>query len=92
LLIDICGPAAGEALCPDIPRTWPNCAPTLHRLGIIIYPGGDLPSAIEFLRRATPIAGPFTTHGERCDPPAPLRFAARFANRPSAVGGLSTTL
>ena len=81
-------PAAGDALCPDILRTLPNCAPALHRLGIIIYLGGNLPSAIEFRRRATPIAWPFKTRGERCEPPAPPRFAVRFTDRPSAVGGI----
>lgn len=81
-------PAAGGALCRDILRALSNCAPALHRLGIIIYLGGNLPSAIELLRRATPITWPFKKRGERCEPPAPPRFGVRFANRPSAVGGI----
>jgi hypothetical protein len=80
--------AAGEALCRDILRTLPNCAPALHRLGIIFCQGGSPPSAIELLRRATPIARPFKKRGDRCEPPAPPRFVVRFTDRPSAVGGI----
>jgi tetratricopeptide (TPR) repeat protein len=44
---------AAEALCRDILRARPDCAPALHLLGIIVYQAGNLPAAIDFLRRAT---------------------------------------
>ena len=34
-----------EALCRDILRTQPDCAPALHLLGIVTYQAGNLPSA-----------------------------------------------
>ncbi len=43
---------AAEALCRDILRTRPNSALVLHLLGIIVYQTGNLPAAIEFVRRA----------------------------------------
>ncbi len=44
---------AAEAVCRDILRARPDCAPVLHLLGIIVYRAGDLPAAIDLLRRAT---------------------------------------
>src|ERR1700687_394005 len=44
---------AAEALCRDILRARPDCAPALHLLGIIVYQAGNLTVAIDFLRRAT---------------------------------------
>jgi len=44
--------SAAEAICGDILRGQPECAPALHLLGIVAYQTGDLPSAIEQLRRA----------------------------------------
>src|SRR6266568_2610498 len=41
-----------EALCRDILRTQPDCAPALHLLGIVTYQAGNLPSAIDLVRRA----------------------------------------
>src|SRR5216684_2283362 len=41
-----------EALCREILRAQPNCAPALHLLGIVTYQAGNLPSAIELVRRA----------------------------------------
>jgi tetratricopeptide (TPR) repeat protein len=43
---------AAEAVCRDILRARPSCAPALHLLGIIAYQVGKLPVAIDFLRRA----------------------------------------
>jgi tetratricopeptide (TPR) repeat protein len=62
--------AAGEALCRDILRARPDCAPALHLLGIIIYQAGNLPAAIDFLRRATVADGTVALYhcnlGEMC--------------------------
>src|ERR1700721_1467443 len=44
---------AAEALCRDILRARADCAPALHLLGIIAYQAGNLPAAIDLVRRAT---------------------------------------
>jgi tetratricopeptide (TPR) repeat protein len=44
--------AAAETLCRDILRVQPDCAPALQLLGIVAYQTGNLPSAIDLLRRA----------------------------------------
>lgn len=44
---------AAEALCVDILHAHPNCAAALHLLGIIAHQRGQLPAAIDFVRRAT---------------------------------------
>src|ERR1700737_3038760 len=48
---------AAEALCRDILRARADCAPALHLLGIIAYQAGNLPVAIDFVRRATSADG-----------------------------------
>ncbi len=44
---------AAETLCRDILRARPESAPALHLLGVVAYQAGNLPVAIELLRRAT---------------------------------------
>ena len=44
--------AAAEAMCRDILRALPNCAPALHLLGLVAYHVGKLPLAIELARTA----------------------------------------
>jgi tetratricopeptide (TPR) repeat protein len=62
--------AAAEALCRDILRARPDCAPILHLLGIIIYQAGNLAGAIELVRRATVADGTVALYhcnlGEMC--------------------------
>jgi tetratricopeptide (TPR) repeat protein len=41
-----------EALCREILRTEPDCAPVLHLLGIVTYQAGNLQNSIELVRRA----------------------------------------
>jgi tetratricopeptide (TPR) repeat protein len=48
---------AAEALCRDILRARPDCAPALHLLGIVVYQAGNLPEAIGLVRRATAADG-----------------------------------
>src|SRR3954464_15178264 len=43
---------AAEAVCREILRARPNCAPALHVLGLIAYQAGNLSAAIEFVSRA----------------------------------------
>src|SRR5579872_7083837 len=43
---------AAEALCRDILRARPDCAPALHLLGIVVYQSGNLAAAIDLVRRA----------------------------------------
>jgi tetratricopeptide (TPR) repeat protein len=43
---------AAQALCSEILRVRPDCAPALHLLGIIAHQNGLLPSAIDFIQRA----------------------------------------
>jgi protein O-GlcNAc transferase len=49
--------AAAEALCRDILRARSDFAPALHLLGIIAYQAGNLPVAIDLVRRATAVDG-----------------------------------
>ena len=44
---------AAEAVCRDILRGRPDCAPALHLLGIVVYRTGNLPTGIDLVRRAT---------------------------------------
>ena len=61
---------AAEALCRDILRARPECAPALHLLGIVIYQAGNLPVAIDLVRRATVADGSIALYhcnlGEMC--------------------------
>src|SRR5579863_7044014 len=61
---------AAEALCRDILRARPDCAPALHLLGIVVCQAGDLPGAIDLLRRATAADGTVALYhcnlGEMC--------------------------
>jgi tetratricopeptide (TPR) repeat protein len=61
---------AAEALCRDILRARPDCAPALHLLGIIAYQAGNLPAAIDLVRRATVADGGVALYhcnlGEMC--------------------------
>src|SRR3984957_8784146 len=61
---------AAEALCRDILRARPDCAPALHLLGIVVYQAGNLPGAIELVRRATTADGTVALYhcnlGEMC--------------------------
>jgi tetratricopeptide (TPR) repeat protein len=61
---------AAEALCRDVLRARLDCAPALHLLGIIIYQAGNLPVAIDFVRRATAADGTVALYhcnlGEMC--------------------------
>ncbi len=43
---------AAEAVCRDILRALPNCAPALHLLALIAYRVGKLPLAIDLVRTA----------------------------------------
>ena len=43
---------AAEALCSEILRVRPDCAPALNLLGIIAHQTGHLPNAIDFMQRA----------------------------------------
>jgi tetratricopeptide (TPR) repeat protein len=45
--------AAAESLARDILRSNPKCAPALHIVGIAHFRAGNLPSALDFVRRAT---------------------------------------
>jgi len=61
---------AAEALCRDISRARPDCAPALHLIGIIAYQVGNLPVAIDFVRRAVAADGSVALYhcnlGEMC--------------------------
>jgi tetratricopeptide (TPR) repeat protein len=62
--------SAAETLCQDILRARPDCAPALHLLGIIAYQAGNLPAAIDLVRRATMADGSVALYhcnlGEMC--------------------------
>jgi tetratricopeptide (TPR) repeat protein len=54
--------AAAEAVCREFLRRYPNCAPMLHLLGIVLYQAGALNSAIDVIRRAVHIDGSIALH------------------------------
>jgi sulfotransferase family protein/tetratricopeptide repeat protein len=59
-----------EALCREILRSQPECAPALHLLGIVTFQAGDLPRAIDLVRRAIAANGTTAIYhsnlGEMC--------------------------
>jgi tetratricopeptide (TPR) repeat protein len=61
---------AAEALCRDILRARPECAPVLHLLGVVVYQAGNLQAAIDLMRRATMADGTIALYhcnlGEMC--------------------------
>jgi tetratricopeptide (TPR) repeat protein len=61
---------AAEAVCRDILRVRPTCAPALHLLGIIAHQAGNLPVAIDLVRRAVAVDGSVALYhcnlGEMC--------------------------
>ncbi|HEY5106631.1 MAG TPA: sulfotransferase [Caulobacteraceae bacterium] len=62
------GLAAAEELCLRVLTADPGCAPALHLLGVILSRAGDLPRAIDLVRRATQVDGTAAVYfGNLCE-------------------------